>query len=222
MKDLRFKKPSPALVIAIIAMFVGLGGGAYAGNKVGTNKLKKQSVTTGKLAPKSVATGKLKGQSVTTGKLADQSVATNKLSDGSVNESKLAEGAVTNLKIAPEAVGNLQISQSAVDGFSIQDGAVSKSKLADEAVGAKQLGNIITRAEAVTILNGQTGGGTALCLPNEKVISGGYNTALGQTGAMLVQENLRAPGGLNGWRVQGLNLGAGPTSLTVTAYCLVE
>ena len=26
MKNIRFKKPSPALVIAIIALFVGLGG----------------------------------------------------------------------------------------------------------------------------------------------------------------------------------------------------
>ena len=53
MRSLRLRKPSPALVIAVIALFVGLGGGAYAA-KVGTNQLKAKSVTTGKIAGKAV------------------------------------------------------------------------------------------------------------------------------------------------------------------------
>ncbi|MBK5111881.1 MAG: hypothetical protein JJE10_11090, partial [Thermoleophilia bacterium] len=59
MSNLRFKKPSPALVIAMIALFVGLGGGAYAANSVGKNQvgskqLKPNSVGNNQLKPKSV------------------------------------------------------------------------------------------------------------------------------------------------------------------------
>jgi hypothetical protein len=54
MRRLLSRRPSPALVIACLALFVALGGGAYAAirlpkNSVGTAQLKKNSVTTTKV-----------------------------------------------------------------------------------------------------------------------------------------------------------------------------
>jgi hypothetical protein len=51
---LRFRNPSPAMVIAIVALFVGLGGGAYAAvklprNSVGSKQIKSKAVTYKKL-----------------------------------------------------------------------------------------------------------------------------------------------------------------------------
>lgn len=59
MKELFGRRPSPALVIAIIALFVSLGGGAYAAirlpkNSVGSAQIKRHAVTAAKLAKNAV------------------------------------------------------------------------------------------------------------------------------------------------------------------------
>ena len=113
MSKLRFKKPSPALVIAVIALFVGLSGGAYAA-KVGTNQLKAKSVTTGKIAGKAVTSGKLAGKSVKTGKLAGQAVTASKLGDQSVTTSKLGDQAVTTGQLGLGSVKSGQLGQITV------------------------------------------------------------------------------------------------------------
>lgn len=59
------RRPSPALVVAVIALFVALGGTSYAAlrlpkNSVGTAQLKRGAVTKGKIAKKTIAA--LRGQ----------------------------------------------------------------------------------------------------------------------------------------------------------------
>src|SRR3954471_19798162 len=58
------RRPSPAMIVALVALFVALGGGAYAALKlpkhsVGSKQLKKHAVTPPKLAKSTVK--KLKG-----------------------------------------------------------------------------------------------------------------------------------------------------------------
>jgi len=50
MKGNRRHRPSPATVIALLALFVSLGGSAYAINKIGTNQIRNGAVTKPKLA----------------------------------------------------------------------------------------------------------------------------------------------------------------------------
>src|ERR1700742_2683163 len=76
MRNPRLGRPSPAMVVAIIALCVALGGGAYAATKI---------------PKKSVGTKQLKGSAVTEGKLADNAV----------TAKKIAAGAVTTAKISP-------------------------------------------------------------------------------------------------------------------------
>ena len=108
------ERPSPALVISLLALFVALGSGAYAANKIGTNQIKNKAVTTGKLRGKAVTTGKLAGKAVTTGKLAGQAVGANKLKDSAVGESKLGQSAVGTDKIADGAVTNSKLDDTSV------------------------------------------------------------------------------------------------------------
>ena len=77
------RRPSPALVVAIVALVVALSGGAWAAsrtnkalpkNSVGTAQLKSKAVTTGKVAPNAingskVANGSLTGQDINLSKL---------------------------------------------------------------------------------------------------------------------------------------------------------
>jgi len=138
------ERPSPALVISLLALFVALGSGAYAANKIGTNQIKNKAVTTkklagkavnaSKLAGKSVKTGKLAGQAVTTGKLAGQAVSGDILQDAAVSESKLAQSAVVTDKIADSAVTNSKLNGTSVGTNKLKDESVTTDKIANGAV----------------------------------------------------------------------------------------
>jgi len=64
----RMRRPSPALIISIIALCAALVGSAYAAglgkNSVGTKQLKKKAVTTGKIANNAVTGAKVKNGSL--------------------------------------------------------------------------------------------------------------------------------------------------------------
>lgn len=67
MKSTRFGRPSPALVIAAVALFVALGGTAFAATQINGSQLTPKSVGGGKL--KQFTGGLLKKQSVGSGKI---------------------------------------------------------------------------------------------------------------------------------------------------------
>lgn len=65
MSKLRARRPSPALVISILALFVALGGSAYAATKIGAKDIKANAITTGKIKKNAVTTAKIKKDAVT-------------------------------------------------------------------------------------------------------------------------------------------------------------
>ena len=78
-------RPSPALVIAVIALFVSLGGFSYAAaDRIGTRQIANGAVTAKKLHKNSVTAKKIHNSAVTA--------------------PKLANGAVSALKTAPTIV----------------------------------------------------------------------------------------------------------------------
>lgn len=71
--------PSPAMVVALLALFVALGGGAYAAtnlprNSVGTRQLRNQAVTIHKLAFNSVGTRRIQNNAVISSKVRNHSL----------------------------------------------------------------------------------------------------------------------------------------------------
>lgn len=68
MRNIAKRLPSPALVIAVVALFVALAGGAYALN-LGKNAVKTKNIKNG-----AVKTKKIANAAVTTGKLANSAV----------------------------------------------------------------------------------------------------------------------------------------------------
>lgn len=108
----RMRKPSPAVVVASVALFVALGGGAYAGvalNQVRSANIKNGEVKTADLGNFAVTSLKIANSSVKSNKLRAGAVGTAALTDGGVANADIAAGAVTPAKIAgvPTArVGN--------------------------------------------------------------------------------------------------------------------
>src|ERR1700751_5111315 len=61
-------RPSPAMVVAVVALIAALSGTAYAAlgkNSVGSRQLKAQAVTTGKIANNAVTSAKVAKTSLT-------------------------------------------------------------------------------------------------------------------------------------------------------------
>lgn len=127
---MRLRRPSHAIVIAYLALFVALSGTAIAAKKVGSDGLKKAAVTTKKIADGAVNTSKLANDAVTGGKL----------DNGSVGEGKIASDAVTANKLAQSSVGTNKIRDEAVESGKIANGAVVEAKIGNDAVvGSKVL-----------------------------------------------------------------------------------
>lgn len=83
------RTPSPAMIVALIALFVALGGTTYAafslpGNSVGTTQLKNGAVTEAKIKNGAVSEAKIKNGAVTEAKLKNNAVTSGKIKDGSL------------------------------------------------------------------------------------------------------------------------------------------
>ena len=100
--------PSPALVIAVIALFAALAGGAYAIN-VGKNAIKTKNIANG-----AVKTKKIANNAATTAKLANSAVTTAKLANSAVTPAKaqvaFAKVSATAVKSNDEKVNSVSVS----------------------------------------------------------------------------------------------------------------
>lgn len=70
------RRPSPALVISVLALFVALGGTGYAASQINGKSLKNNSVPGKKLKNGSVTGGKVKSDSLTGGQINESSLGT--------------------------------------------------------------------------------------------------------------------------------------------------
>lgn len=99
MRKLSRLRPSPALVISLLALFVSIGGVGYAAATIGTDDIENGAVTTGKLhgnavtSPK-IANGGVSGLDIASQAVNGQKVQDNSLTGADVNEATL--GTVRN------------------------------------------------------------------------------------------------------------------------------
>jgi hypothetical protein len=90
---MKISRPSPAMIVAIIALFAALSGTAFAAlgkNTVGSKQLKQKAVTTGKIANNAVtsvkvAKGSLTGEDINVNALGTVPNATNASQAGNAN-----------------------------------------------------------------------------------------------------------------------------------------
>lgn len=118
---------SYANVMATIAVFIALGGGAYAAlsippGSVGSKQIAKNAVHAKQIAKRAVRKKELARNAVRSRKIKDGRVKSFDLRDSSVTSAKLADASVETAKLA--------------------DAAVSTPKLLDESVTAPKLGTV--------------------------------------------------------------------------------
>jgi len=123
-----------ALVIAGAAMFMSLGGAAWAAGVISGSNIKNRSITSRKigrgqirasnLAAGAVRSAKLAPGAVTSASIADQAVTTSKLAGNAVTTPQLADGAVTGTKVA---AGSLTAADVAPGTFLPANGTATNS-----------------------------------------------------------------------------------------------
>jgi hypothetical protein len=120
------RRPSAATVIAMLALFVALGGPAEASRLIRGSDVKDHSLGVRDLSRKAVRTlTATRNGSITTAKIADSAVTSAKLGPASVTAPKLAGGSVDGVAIADGSVANPDLAPGAVTGDKVADGTLS-------------------------------------------------------------------------------------------------
>lgn len=70
------RRPSPALVISVLALFVAIGGSAYAASKVGTKDIRAGAITTAKIKNEAVTGPKIRKDAVTGDRILESTLGT--------------------------------------------------------------------------------------------------------------------------------------------------
>lgn len=98
--------PSPAMIVACVALFVAMGGTSYAAatlaaNSVGTKQIKNSAVTSAKIKSAAVTAAKVKDGTLTGTKIQDASVTGADLADAAVDAAKI--GVIPGARVQRDA-----------------------------------------------------------------------------------------------------------------------
>ena len=135
------RRPSAALVLSSVALFVALGGPAAAQEAISGARLKANSVTGAKIRDGSLAAKDFSSRARRTLKTpANRSVSAAKLRPNSVRSAAIARGAVRSAELAAGAVRAPAIAAGSVGASKLGGGAVSSAAVADGSLRARDLG----------------------------------------------------------------------------------
>ncbi len=203
-------RPSPAMIVACLALLLALTGSAIAAG------IAKNSVRSAQIVDGTVRTVDLHDNAVNSAKVADNSLTADDLGPNSVGSEEIAENAVSSPQVAPDSLTSGDLGPNSVTSSEIADQSVTSADIAPDSVRATQLGTITQRNISATIQAGKTGSVSADCEPGEQIISGG-----GQPSVFGVEMTTTRPQG-NGWLYQAKNNTGSDQAITAFALCLVQ
>ncbi len=201
-------RPSPALVIACLALFAALTGSAFAAG-IGKNTVRSPQIVNG-----TIRTVDLRDNAVAAGKIAPDAVDTTEIAENGVESSDVAPDSLTGQDLAPASVGSSEVADQSLTADDLGPDSVGSSELQAGSVRASELGGIIQASSSTTIKGGENASTTATCPAGTTVISGG-----GQSGFYQVHLASTYRSG-NGWHIDARSGAVGDTTITAYAYCL--
>ena len=176
------RRPSPAMVVAMAALFVALSGAAYAAvakNSVGakqikTNAVRAAEIQDGAVGANEIPNGSLTGDDVQNDSLQSADVdglGSSDVTDESLNGGDVGNGSLTGDDVADESLG----------GGDVADGSLAKGDLAPNSFLPTE---IIARRADFNLpagpganLPGPEVDGFETCEPGETIIGGSVNTS---------------------------------------------
>lgn len=128
----RLRRPSAPLVVALLALFVALGGPAQAAKLINGSRIKANTV-----ASKQVKDRSLKVRDLAPGAVRSLTAT----AAGSVGPAQLAENAVTTRAIAPGAVLTGTVGDNSLTAADLGTNSVGSDEVADNAIGQSEIRN---------------------------------------------------------------------------------
>jgi hypothetical protein len=129
------RRPSAPMLVALLALFIALGGPAYAERIINGSKIKRGTVTSKQLKNRSVKQRDLTRATVRALRATpDRSVTASKLAPGSVGTDAVGENALTAADLAANSVGTDEIGDNAVGQSEIRGNGVAASEIADNSI----------------------------------------------------------------------------------------
>jgi hypothetical protein len=199
-------RPSPAVVISCLALFLTLAGTAFAAPKF--------LVRSAQIVDSTVRTVDLRDNAVSSPKIADATITADDLGTDSVNSDEIAKDAVKADEIAANAVASSEVADQSLTQDDLGPNSVGSSELQAGSIRASELGTIIQVSNSTGIAANTTNGVSVQCPAGTTVISGGAQPA---NFGVEMTSSLRSG---NGWLYQAKNTNGAPSTLTVFAYCL--
>jgi hypothetical protein len=205
------RRPSPALVVSMVALFVALSGSAVA--LQGRN-----SVDSGDIINQEVKSKDVKDNGVKSQDYKDGSVGTDALLDGGIASADLGDGVVNSAKVEDNTLQDVDLDAGAVGTSELQSDTVGSANIQNNQVRADDLGPVITRSNSTAVPNGSSALLSVTCPGGEVVLGGGgFFTA-----PIAANKGLQASfaAGNNTWVVVGRNNTGAEQTLNVHARCL--
>jgi hypothetical protein len=195
MRKLVSRRPSPALVLAAIALVVAVVGEAQAAPRTKTVVV--------------VRKGQIAKGAVTANALAQGAVHPKALAAGAVGGAAIKPGAVNGASIAPDSVGSGQLAPGSVYGGALGEVTLHSAAMKDEDLSA----DVSTWTVSTVAV--------AQCSTGERVISGGVVfTNAGNNRVGVIQSAPYVNGAANGWVGQFTSDTGGLAKAEVQALCL--
>jgi hypothetical protein len=146
---LRSRRPSVASVIALVALFVALGGPAEAAKLINGKLIKAGTIRSKQVKNRSLSTVELSSAAVRSlMRTPASSITATQLAPGAVTADRLAGSSVTSAAIADDTVTAADIAAGAVGNSELATSAVTRSKIASNGVGASEItANAVTSSE---------------------------------------------------------------------------
>jgi hypothetical protein len=141
----RPRRPSAPLLIALLALFVALGGPAHAERLINGAKIKRDSIASKQVKDRSLKERDLErgavrslratpNGAVTGSKLAPAAVTARALAPGSVLSDAVADNSLTAADLAANSVGTEEIGDNAVGQSEIRGNGVAAAEIADNSI----------------------------------------------------------------------------------------
>ena len=187
--------------IALLALFIALGGSVYAAsNKIDGAQIKPKSLPGNRLKPGSVTGSQIKKGSIAEAQIKAGAITAKQIRSSSITGSQIKAGSITGAQIQPGSLGASQINQATLTGVSaanvhtVQYVSTTVGLVAEQSTGTS---------------------GTATCPTGMKVIGGGATTNNSRFASVFES----APNAeRSGWFANGF-AGEPNVSMTITAIC---
>jgi hypothetical protein len=204
----RSYRPSPALVISCVALFLTLAGTAFAAT-VAKNSVRSPQIVDGTVRTVDLATNAVKAE-----KIAPDAVNSEEIAENAVSSPEVEGDSLTASDLGPASVTSSEVADQSLSADDLGPDSVGSSELQAGAVRASELGPIIQVSNSTPVAAGANGSVTASCPEGTTVISGGAQPAnFGVELTSTLRNN-------NGWLAQAKNNNGTASTLTAFAYCL--